>query len=53
MSLSIRLSKKSPLEETEDKFDIAVADEAYQNYLDSGCKTTTVADFWEELDNKM
>jgi len=37
-------------EKIEDEYDIAVANEAYKEYVDSGCKKTPVADFWRELD---
>ena len=30
-----------------------VADEAYKEYLDSGCKSTPIADFWRELDDEI
>ena len=42
--------KKALFERIEDEYDIAVAHEAYQEYLDSGCKSTPLADFWRELD---
>lgn len=45
--------KKALFEKIEDEYDIAVANEAYQEYLDSGCKSTPVADFWRELDEKV
>lgn len=45
--------KRALFEKIEDEFDIALADEAYQDYLDSGCKSTSVADFWRELDNEV
>lgn len=38
---------------TEDEYNIAVANEAYQDYVDSGYKTTPVAEFWRELDGKV
>lgn len=38
---------------TEDEYDIAMANEAYQDYVDSGCKTTQVAEFWRELDGEV
>lgn len=37
-------------EKIEDEYDIAVGHEAYKEYLDSGCKSTPVDDFWRELD---
>ena len=35
---------------TADEYDIAVFEEAYQEYLDGGCKATPIENFWEELD---
>ena len=40
-------------ERIEDEYDIVVADEAYKEYLDSGCKSTPIADFWRELDDEI
>ena len=34
----------------EDEYDIVVADEAYADYVNSGCKSTPVEEFWRELD---
>ena len=45
--------KKALFERIEDEYDVAVADEAYKEYLDTGCKSTPVSDFWEELDNEI
>ncbi len=42
--------KRALFERIEDEYDIAVANEAYKEYLNSGCKSTPVADFWRELD---
>ncbi len=42
--------KQALFEKIEDEYDIAVAEEAYAEYVDSGCKSTPVADFWRELD---
>lgn len=44
MDFSIRL--------TEEEYDIAVANEAYQDYVDSGYKATPAADFWREIDEE-
>lgn len=54
-SMSLGEAFKSALfERIEDEYDIAVADEAYKEYLDSGCKSTPIADFWKELaDNEV
>lgn len=42
--------KKALFEKIEDEYDIAVAEEAYAEYVNNGCKSTPVADFWRELD---
>ena len=42
--------KKALFEKIEDEYDIAVADEAYKEYVDSGYKSTAIEDFWKELD---
>ena len=45
--------KRALFERIEDEYDIAVADEAYREYLDSGCKSTPLDDFWRELDGEI
>ena len=45
--------KRALFERIEDEYDIVVADEAYKEYLDSGCKSTPIADFWRELDDEI
>lgn len=42
--------KRALFERIEDEYDIAIADEAYREYIASGCKSVPVADFWRELD---
>ncbi len=42
--------KKALFEKIEDEYDIAVAEEAYKEYIDSGCKSTPIEEFWRELD---
>lgn len=42
--------KRALFERIEDEYDLVVADEAYQEYVDSGYKSTPLADFWRELD---
>ena len=42
--------KKALFEKIEDEYDIAVADDAYAEYVNSGCKSTPVEEFWRELD---
>lgn len=36
----------------EDEEDQIIADEAYQEYLDSDCKSIPMEDFWKELDSE-
>ena len=42
--------KRALFERIEDEYDIAIADEAYREYIASGRKSVPVADFWRELD---
>lgn len=42
--------KRALFEKIEDEYDIAVADEAYREYVESGCKSTPIEEFWSELD---
>ena len=42
--------KRALFEKIEDEYDIAVAESAYTEYVDSGRKSTPVQDFWRELD---
>ena len=43
--------KQALFEKIEDEYDIAVAEEAYNEYVKGGCKSTPIADFWKELDS--
>lgn len=42
--------KKALFERIEDEYDITVADEAYKEYLDSGCESRPIEELWKELD---
>ena len=42
--------KRALFEKIEDEYDISVAEEAYADYVDGGCESTPVRDFWRELD---
>lgn len=42
--------KKALFERIEDEYDIAVAEEAYQEYLASGKKSRPIEELWKELD---
>lgn len=42
--------KRALFERIEDEYDLKVAEEAYQEYVDSGYKSTPASKFWEELD---
>lgn len=44
--------KRALFEKIEDEYDIAVADVAYQEYVDSGYKSTPIEKLWEELDRE-
>ena len=37
----------------EDEYDISVYEEAYDEYVKGGCKSTPVEDFWKELDGEI
>ena len=53
-SLSLgEVFKRALFEKIEDEYDIAVAESAYQEYVDSGRKSTPVKDFWRELDEEV
>ncbi|CAI3521672.1 antitoxin [Enterococcus cecorum] len=45
--------KKALFERIEDEYDLVIAKEAYQDYVDSGHKSTPVAEFWRELDEEV
>lgn len=45
--------KKALFDRIEDEYDIVVANEAYKEYVDSGCKSTPINDFWRELDEDL
>lgn len=44
------LFKKKTIEQLEDEYDAEIADMAYQNYLDSGCKSSPIEELIKELD---
>lgn len=51
MSFSFGLSeesKKASFERIEDEYDIAVAEEAYREYVESGKKSRPIEKLWEE-----
>lgn len=45
--------KKALFEKIEDEYDVAVAKEAYEDYVASGYKSTPIEDFWRELDEEV
>ena len=49
MSLS-EAFKKALFEKIEEEYDIAVYNEAYKEYVDSGKESTPINELWEELD---
>ena len=42
--------KRALFEKIEDEYDIAVADEAYSEYLKDGKKSRPIEELWKELD---
>lgn len=42
--------KKALFDKIEDEYDIAVANEAYAEYVNSGEKSIPVSEFWEECE---
>lgn len=42
--------KRALFEKIEDEYDIAIADEAYREYVDSGRKSRPISELWRELD---
>ena len=44
--------KRALFEKIEDEYDIAVAEEAYNDYLASGCKTTPLEDLIRETEEE-
>ena len=42
--------KRALFEKIEDEYDIAVADEAYNEYLKDGKKSRPIEELWKELD---
>lgn len=42
--------KKALFERIEDEYDIAVADEAYREYVEGGRKSRPISELWENLD---
>ncbi len=45
--------KRALFEKIEDEYDVALANEAYQEYLDSGCKSRPIQELWRELDEEV
>lgn len=41
--------KHALFEKIEDEYDVAIADEAYQKYIDSRNKSRPISDLWREL----
>lgn len=41
--------KRALFEKIEDEYDIAIADEAYREYVDGGCKSRPISELWSEL----
>ena len=41
--------KKALFERIEEEYDISLANEAYQEYKNNGCKSRPIEELWEEL----
>ena len=42
--------KRALFDRIEDEYDVAVANEAYKEYVDSGRKSRPIEELWKELD---
>jgi len=42
--------KRALFEKIEDEYDLAVAEEAYKEYVDSGMKSAPIEELWKDLD---
>ena len=42
--------KRALFEKIEDEYDLAVYEEAYREYVDSGMKSAPIEELWKELD---
>lgn len=42
--------KRALFERIEDEYDIAVADEAYREYVEGGSKSRPISELWRDLD---
>lgn len=42
--------KTALFERIEDEYDIALAEDAYQEYVASGCKSRPIEELWKELE---
>ena len=42
--------KRALFEKIEDEYDLAVYEEAYKEYVDSGMKSAPIEELWKELD---
>lgn len=41
--------KRALFEKIEDEYDLAIAEEAYAEYVQGGCKSTPISELWEDL----
>ena len=42
--------KRALFEKIEDEYDLAIYEEAHARWVEGGCKSTPIEDFWKELD---
>lgn len=48
----IEAFKRALLEKIEDEYDIALAEEAHNKYVESGRKSRPIQEFWDELEEE-
>lgn len=41
--------KTALFEKIEDEYDVSLADEAYKEYVDNGCKSQPIDELWNEM----
>lgn len=44
------ITEKQDWADDEDAIDAAIAEEAYREYIVSGCKSTPIEELWNEID---
>ena len=49
-AISLDISSTNFFERIEDEYDVSVAKDAYDEYVENGCKSRPVSEVWKELD---